>query len=367
MKINRNDKTPIYLQALQIIENWLLNDEFKIGDKLSSERKIASQLKIARSLLNKTLEVLVKEKVLEVKPKVGYFVKDLSPLFKKRVDKKNNIIGVIIPQFNSDYFLSFLRGINSFLKNKNILIMLAESIYDYEEEKKIIKKFILSGIDGLILFPYTDNIDKTYIQNLNKFKLPYILSHCKDTYKTNYINVDNFYGAKTAVTYLIKNGHRKIALYSSAKKETSWYTSERIKGYKKALQDAKIKFIPDYIYTGINWQENTKVDEIVKNLIKKNITAVFCITDKEAGAVKESCKKLKIKVPDKLSIMGFNQIHTISNEKFYQFTSMQIDSFTIGKELAENLYNIVYKNKKNLIHKKLKPELIENGTVKNLN
>ena len=75
---------------------------------------------------------------------------------------------------------------------------------------------------------------------------------------------------------------------------------------------------------------------------------------------------MKIQVPDDLSLMGFNHIFTTNEEYKYHFTSMFINSYKIGKMLADSIIELTYTNTKKSIKKNIDPEIFEAGSVKHL-
>ncbi len=366
MKIDRLNGIPLYLQAKWELEKAILDGKYKIGDKIPSERDLSKITGINRLMVRKALIQLLNDGVLKVKKNIGYFVKDISPLLEKKIKQKNGLIGFIVPFLINKYFFSFFEGINLRLYEENLLAIIGDSRGDPDLEKELIINFIKKGIDGLILFPYKDIIDSDYIKYLESLKVPYVLTHCNDNIKTTCINIDNFNGGKEVTEYLIKYGHKNIAFLTEMQIEEWWYIKERFNGYKAALKENKLKFNPDYIYQKINMEDEAQLNTIINDMFSKKITSIFCVTDREAHYLFQACKKKDIRIPDDISIIGFNNIR-FANDPECQFTSMAIDSRTIGTELVDILLKKLYNSSPGIIKKKFSTHIIEKGSVKKIN
>ena len=249
------------------------------------------RFKVSRSVIRRVQDLLTEENILEVRGKIGYYVKNVSPLYRKIIKRKNKLIGIILPQLSDFYYSSFVNGIGYVTDTKNLITMNGNSHGNFEREKNLIVSFIKNGVDGLILFPYKDNVGQDYIDQLDKYKLPCILTHCPDDLKANTININNYHGSRTAVNYLIKNGHKRIALLSDIHYKDFWFIRERVRGYEQAFNDNKITPIQDLVYLDNNAFDPATLAVTVKDILAKKATAVFCLTDGIAYRFKFSLPK----------------------------------------------------------------------------
>ncbi|MBR1639259.1 MAG: LacI family DNA-binding transcriptional regulator [Treponema sp.] len=118
---------------------------------------------------------------------------------------------------------------------------------------------------------------------------------------------DNEKGGYVAAEELIKKGHRKIAFISAPRNGISSAPIERWKGFKKALDDYKIPFDDELFVESRLWDKKGAY-EAFESLYKrrKDFTAVFCVTDLLAFGVYEYAEKNGLRIPDDISVIGFD-------------------------------------------------------------
>ncbi len=156
----------------------------------------------------------------------------------------------------------------------------------------------------------------------------------------NYVIVDNELGGYMAVNYLISLGHRKIA-YLSGPWDT-WPNIRRFEGYKRALEEIGISIDKRYIFNG-DFTLDTAYSIGTKILMmKERPTTVFCANDLSAIGLLEACMELEVKVPEEMSIIGFDDI-PLSSFRTIQLTTVSQSIYDqgalAGKILLEKLQN----------------------------
>ena len=139
-------------------------------------------------------------------------------------------------------------------------------------------------------------------------QIPYVLVSTECQYdNVPYVKVDDFQAAYDAVEYLIRYGHRKIALLSGTKHDTI-AGIPRIEGYKKALEQHGIPVNESYIaYGDFLFETGCKaMEELLTHA--PDLTAIFAASDEMAIAAISVAAKHGIKVPDELSIIGYDDL-----------------------------------------------------------
>lgn len=247
-----------------------------------------------------------KDKVKKIAEELGFEFNEAARSLNR---KKTNTIGVIIPQFFDD-----MRGEIFFANLLGKLIREAQMEgyhvrIEYEIEKKYIRKMIQSrSVDGLLLTnPYISKEDIDFI--LEK-KFPYIFLHyVPENYynkisKINYVRINQEKGGYLATKYLIEKGAKKILTLSGM--SINYEFRERTAGYRKALKDYNIN--EEYILdTDVTFEAAKKA--IKKNYkLLKNMDAIFAQTDLVALGVIEALEEMDLKVPEDISVIGFDNI-----------------------------------------------------------
>jgi LacI family transcriptional regulator len=187
-------------------------------------------------------------------------------------------------------------------------------------------------VDGLLLVGIC--VNETISTASGKRKLPIVLV---DGYSPteNYDSVisDNFRAAYQAVEYLIENGHCHIGLMGS---DASCYPSlkDRRNGYLRALKEKEITRV--YI-SNFNINKSKGYQETI-NLLKDNpqITALFCVNDDVGSAAIRAAQDLGKRVPEDISIIGFDDTYLAANTH-PTLTTMHVDTTAMGRAAVQLL------------------------------
>ncbi len=210
-----------------------------------------------------------------------------------------NTFGLIIPGyegiFYSYYALSIIREVAAALDEKGIDLHL--SIYRDRDT------FNSSLVDGVIVADVISN--QKQLERLAQEKIPLVVINKKVSKpEVSFVAVDNYKGAFEAVEFLIDHGHKRIAhLAGDPRVQCS---QQRMDGYRDALGKNKIKENSDYICI-TNFSRilaRQKLDDLFS--LKNKPTAIFCCSDEVASEVISFADEKSIKVPEELSVIGFD-------------------------------------------------------------
>ncbi|SDA54432.1 LacI family transcriptional regulator [Butyrivibrio sp. INlla18] len=211
---------------------------------------------------------------------------------KARADKYENLI--------MDPFVSVLiGGVEETIRNAGYFMML----YISSDTTEIMRHVSTWNVDGLILFGM---LNDDGIRVSEKYKKPIV---CIDTYSieglkhfTN-VGLDDEQGTYDMVTYLISQGHRKIAFLSD---NMNGVDLARLNGYKKALKDNNIKY-SDSNFLKIR-PKSDEVEYSLEEICRKarDFTAIMCVSDLYAVTLMAALEDRGISVPNDISIVGFD-------------------------------------------------------------
>ncbi len=174
---------------------------------------------------------------------------------------------------------------------------------------QIVQAFLGKQVDGVILDTNPAE-DKDLTCQLNALNVPYVVVHPNiksDSRKTSFVRIDNVAGAKQAVEYLIQLGHRSIGYISNSLSPSQ--EDERLDGYRIALSEAGIPFRSEWVFEddSLPYQAGfTGAMHLIHNY--KEITAIFDGTDEIALGTMSALWQLGLKIPDDISVIGFDDI-----------------------------------------------------------
>ena len=165
-----------------------------------------------------------------------------------------------------------------------------------------------------------------------------------------------FQAAKEATNYLIKLGHNKIAHIASPLSETRIGILRR-DGYRDALKKSGIKINSKFEYIGDYTVESGAA--ACKKLFKSanKPTAIFCSNDEMAYGAINQLKRMKINVPNKVSVIGFDDL-PMSKSFYPPLSTIFQPRFLIGEKSMELLFEKIKIHKNKIDNIKLKTKLI---------
>lgn len=152
------------------------------------------------------------------------------------------------------------------------------------------------------------------------------------------INYDDYQGARLAVDYLISQEHRRIALISGS--IDSVPSHKRMLGYHTSLMEHNLQFYPEYIRTG-NWHYEDGYHQCLELLnLTEPPTAIFAMSDVMAYGAINAALDRGLKVPDDISIHGFDDLE-LSSYTSPALTTVSLPLREMGLRTAEVMLNIL--------------------------
>jgi len=275
-------------------------------------------------------------RVLEVAQKFEYPIKSIVSS-----GKDNNLTTIAmvvktdpdITPLANPFYSKVIMGIEDSCRRAGINLLFATLPVDENNHPAEVPQLLYNEmVDGLLLVGVC--VDETILTASVKRKIPIVLV---DGYSTaeNYDSVisDNFRAAYQAVEYLFLNGHRQIGLMGS---DTNCYPSlkDRRNGYLRALKENGITRV--YI-SNFNINKSKGYQETI-NLLKENpqITALFCVNDDIGSAALRAVQDLGLRVPEDISIVGFDDTYLAANTH-PTLTTMHVDTTAMGRAAVQLL------------------------------
>lgn len=222
------------------------------------------------------------------------------------VKGKTNNIAVVASFFASLFALESVRGIEASLRNTPYNLILYSTRGSEEKEREMMERLFYERMaDGVIVVSL--RMEKDIFQEFKKEGIPVVfLEEVMEGAPT--VKFKNIKGGYMATECLIKNKREKIGLIVG---ESGLNAEERLKGYKDALNDYGLVYDENKIVrvTNYSFEEGEKS---LKLLLKKSpdVDAIFCAAgDVTAIGVLDQAKKLGIKVPKDIAVIGYDDTY----------------------------------------------------------
>lgn len=252
---------------------------------------------------------------------------------------RTNIIGVIIPSAEINFFGSVVHGIENMANQHGYSVLIYQSNEQPEYEQKGIETFLSSRVDGILASIAKETTDFSHYLEIKERGVPLVFfDRANDSLNIPSVVINDFKGGYVATEHLIRQGYKRIA--HVAGQQHLKIFKDRLDGYKAALAAYDIPVEDELVYFG-NVSITAGRQAIQHLLALPNPPdAVFAVEDFTAlGAVKE-LKDRKIEIPQAFGVIGF------ANESFDEHITPSLSSIDqqtvqMGKEAFQLLMELI--------------------------
>ncbi|NOU95261.1 catabolite control protein A [Paenibacillus sp. LMG 31456] len=309
---------------------------------------------------NPNVKPQTRKKVFEAIERLGYRPNAVA---RGLASKKTTTVGVVIPDISNTIFSEVARGIEDIANMYHYNIILCNADKKKEKEIRVINTLLEKQVDGLLFMGGA--VTEEHIQAFKTSSVPIVL--CATTDENNAVasvDIDHEQAAMDAVSLLIQNGHRDIAMISGTLQDpANGYA--RYQGYRKALEAAGIPIREEYVRIG-NYRYESGL-EVTKHFLELNDrpTAIFAATDEMAIGAIHTLQDSGLRVPEDISVISVDNIRMASMVR-PQLTTVAMPMYDIGAvsmRLLTKLMNKETKEASELMQVILPHEVIHRNSV----
>lgn len=275
--------------------------------------------------------------------------------------KKTFTIGVIVPDIVNPFFAEVARALENKARETGYAIILCSTDYKSKREQEYLDLLLKKQVDGVIMA--TEPNDMEPFRKLNERNVPLLLFSV-DPYSlvSNVVTTDNVRGGYIAGHYLLQKGHRRLAIIAEKNRQSG---RARLSGFLQALSEEKLELAEEYMINSRSTIQEAKAAARRLLSLSERPTAVFTATDLIAIILINEARKVGLKIPEDISVIGFDNtiyaeiadpglttiaqpIKELANQSFHQLLQSIEKSGVTGRRIM------------------LSPELIERSSVKDL-
>ncbi|KMW71662.1 transcriptional regulator [Photorhabdus luminescens subsp. luminescens] len=258
---------------------------------------------VSRTLMNpEKVSSQTRQKVEQAVLAVGYYPNNLSRNLKRGESKT---ILVIVPNISDPFFTDVICGVEETAAQHGYLVLIGDCQHQRKQEHAFLNLIVTKQIDGLLLLG--SNIPFDASKEEQKNLPPMVMANeFAPELELPTIHIDNLTAAFNATHYLQTLGHKRIACLSGP--ENIPICRYRLQGYIQALRRSGGTIREDYIVQGnFTHESGAKLTEQLLSLLDPP-TAIFCHSDVMAIGVMWQAKRMGLKIPEDLSIIGFDNL-----------------------------------------------------------
>jgi DNA-binding LacI/PurR family transcriptional regulator len=264
------------------------------------------------------------KRVLAVIDELDYFPNTQA---RALVSGRSRIFGLIVPEITNPFFPELIQGFEDIAVEHGYEILVSSTNNDPRRMSHCIRRMLERKVEGVAVMTF--GAEEPLLDQLAKRKVPLVfIDAAPDRPSISVLKVDYHHGIHQSVQHLFTLGHRKIAFIRGPLNLHS--ARSRATAFSKSLQESGITPNQDWIIEGDHTLEGGIA--AMERLLAANPmpTAVICSNDMTAIGVMHKLYRAGLRVPDDLSVIGFDDIH-ISEVTIPPLTTIQMSRFELAR------------------------------------
>lgn len=271
-----------------------------------------------------TVNPKIAKRVREVIEELGYFPNTQA---RALVSGRSWILGLIVSEITNPFFPELIQGFEDIAVEHGYEILVSSTNHDPQRMSHCIRRMLERKVDGVAVMTF--GIEAPLLEQLAQRKVPLVFIDVgPDGPGINVLKVDYRHGIRQGVQHLAALGHRNIAFLRGPLGLHS--AQSRLDAFSESMRECGITPDPAWILQGEHTLEGGMA-AMQGLLAGKNMpTAVMCSNDMTAIGVLHTMYRAGLRVPDDLSVIGFDDIH-IAQVTIPPLTTVQMSRFDLAR------------------------------------
>ena len=292
-------------------------------------RTIARIANVSISTVSRTINRLatvnpkIAKRVWEVIEELDYFPNTQA---RALVSGRSRILGLIVSEITNPFFPELIQGFEEIAIEHGYEILISSTNYDPKRMSHCIRRMLERNVDGVAVMTF--GIEEPLLQQFAQRNIPLVFVDVgPDRPGVSLLKIDYHHGIRQGVQHLAALGHRNIGFITGPLRLHS--AQSRLAAFSASLQECGIKPYPAWICEGDHTLEGgmAAMEQLLAE--KKRPTALMCSNDMTAIGVLHTMYRAGLRVPDDLSVIGFDGIH-ISEVTIPPLTTVQMSRFELA-------------------------------------
>lgn len=273
-------------------------------------------------------------------------------------------IGMLVTKSTNPFFAEVVHGVEEYCYGEGYTLILCNTEGNLAKQRDYLRMLAEKRVDGLLVM--CSDLDQKLLELLERQKdTPMVIMDWgPESPHTDKIQDNAELGGYVATKYFIEHGHKKIGCLTGHSEKST--CRERLNGFNKAMKEAGLTINEDWILEGDFECESAVIAANKFIAMEERPTAIFCFNDIMAMALISTFEQAGLRVPDDISIIGYDNID-LAPYFSPPLTTIHQPKRRLGKTAIEILMARV----KNKDHEhrvfEMAPELVVRKSVKDLN
>jgi GntR family transcriptional regulator of arabinose operon len=351
--LDRSPNAPhLHIQVASLLKERIRSGAWSEGTTLPSEKELCAEFDVARGTIRQALQTLENEGYLLREQGRGTFVHmaeiNYSALRSRR-------LAFVVPYVRDSSIPTILVGFQQVAEEAGFSVIFNHVNNDQAQQERVILKLIDEHVAGIALYPVnSENI--SLVEKLNNTGFPIVLI---DRYlrglSTDYVMTDHFDGSIRGTHYLFNLGHKRVGFVTWLSPAVSM--EHRYLGYRQALSERGVAF-DERLICHVEGYPVIDLTPLQKYLSGPNRpTAVVAANDQIAIGLYRAASSLSLKVPQDLSVIGYDNLDVTAHLE-PPLTTISQPFSSIGQVAADLLLRRIKGERGYFEQITLRPELV---------
>lgn len=292
-----------------------------------------------------------RQRVLEAMERLGFVANRQA---RSLAGGRTNTIGLLVPDLGTGYIGEIIRGIDAELTLQGLDLILYTTHRTASKEASYVANLATGMVDGLLLVLPRNPAD--YVGTLTQRNFPFVLiDHQGIGPDCPAVGATNWQGSYDATEYLIRLGHRRIGFITGSM--DLGCAQDRLAGYRAALRTNHIPESPELIFEGTFFQPDGYAGALTFLDLAEPPTAIFASNDVMAMGAMDAIRNRGLRVPEDISVLGFDDIPQASLVR-PALTTVQQPLEKMGRVAAQMLLDLLQNPEKKIERIELPTKLV---------
>ncbi|MEO3944120.1 GntR family transcriptional regulator [Gorillibacterium sp. CAU 1737] len=329
---------PKYKQLKRELLTQMQNGRRKPGDMLPSEFELADQFGMSRQTVRQAMGELVQEGLLRRVQGKGTFVTET-----RTTATDLQTIGIVTTSISDYIFPLIVRGAEATLREKGYRLLLSSTDNDKDRERECLEMMMSHPLKGLIIEPTKSaggNPNLAYYLDLDQRAIPYLMINERyGELQCPVVKMEDELGGFLAADHLLKLGHRRIAGFF---KTDDLQGLNRLKGFIRAHRENRAELPSRQVIQYTTEEKAEKPFAAALAMLKgaDRPTAFVCYNDELAVKLLEAARRLRLSVPEDLSVVGFDDA-SLATATEVKLTTIAHPKLEMGVYAAKQLMAMI--------------------------
>lgn len=300
-----------------------------------------------------------RERISRICQEMGYTANAVA---RSMVMKETKLIGLIVANIDNPFMSEMAYHIETRARERVYSLMLCNSSHNLDIERSVFELLMSRQVDSIILVPSSSESYTNLKPLISRIPTVFVSENLRDL-PESYVSVDNYRGTHIGTEYLYSLGHRDI-LYFGLRKGSVTHQL-RADGYVDACRELGIE--PHICTSSFPLSSIQTGKTLAKQVFSSAFThtAIFAAADSLALGVFAAAEESGIRIPEDVSLMGFDNILYADLPRIH-LTTIEQPKKTMATTAVDILLEKITDTATSYSHRILTPTLIERSTCRRI-